>query len=213
MRLLFVAAAAAAFATVLACSKTESPATVDAGSSPVADAGADASALPYPLTQTCAQPTDAGNACSQCNQTHCCQSRAKVLPSSVDPLIDCMALCASDGGTKPEDDCQKKCLDGDPNQTIYLEQLACLTHHCSVECGNGGDPCLSCLTAQCPLESLACTLTPDCFYMTGCVSECASGDAACTEACYKKHAAAKTVIDNQSLCAQARCSTECTSKP
>lgn len=213
MRVVFLAVAATTFATVLACSRTESPAVVDAGTPASADAGLDASALPYPLTQTCAAPTDAGNACSQCNQANCCQSREKILPTSLDPLIDCMALCASDGGSKPQDDCQKRCLDGNPDQGIYLAHFACLEHHCSVECGDGGNPCLSCVTAKCPLEALACTTTPECVYMTSCAGECADGDAACTEACYRKHAAAKTVVDNQTFCAQARCATECKRKP
>ncbi|NOU29756.1 MAG: hypothetical protein HOO96_17765 [Polyangiaceae bacterium] len=213
MRVVFLAVAATTFTALLACSKVESPAVVDAGRAPSADAGTDASTLPYPLTQTCAEPTDAGNACSQCNQANCCQSREKILPTSVDPLIDCMSVCSTDAGSKPEDDCQKRCLDGNPNQGIYLEQFACLMHHCSTECGGGANPCVACTNAQCPLESLACTTTPDCFYMTSCSAACDRGDVVCTEACYKKHGAAKKVIDDQTLCAQARCATECTPKP
>lgn len=217
MRVVFMALAATSFATVLACSKTESSVAVDAGKEPSTDAGtdagSDASTLPYPLTQTCAEPTDAGNACSSCNQTHCCQSREKILPTSVDPLIACMELCSTDAGTKPQDDCQKRCLDGNPNQGIFLDQFACLTQHCSVDCGGGGNPCTSCMTAKCPLETLACNTTPDCFYMSSCAAACDRGDAVCTEACYKKHAAAKKAIDDQTLCAQARCASECTPKP
>ncbi len=194
---------------VLACSKPEERAEVDAGRGPGADAGSDASTLPYPLTQTCAAPTDAGNACSACNQTNCCQSRAKILPSSVDALVACMEVCNGDAGTKPSDDCQKRCLDGDPHQADYLEQFACLSQNCVKECDDGGKPCVNCMRAQCPLEVLACNTTPECFYMNACGGECGDGDLACTEACYRKHAAAKKVIDDQALCVQARCAAEC----
>ncbi len=195
-------------ALALACSNPQDRSDVDAGRASSADATApDASALPYPLTQTCAPPTDAGEACSLCKRTYCCQSHEKVLARSFDPLFACVSACE---GQSLEDDCQKRCLDGNPHQADYLEQFACLMQNCSVECGDGGDPCTSCMSAQCPLEAMACTMTPECFYTNACNKSCADDDLACFEACSRKHAAGKKAIDDKTLCSQARCRVECT---
>ncbi len=168
-----------------------------------ADAGP---ALPYPLTQQCATPTDAGDGCGQCKQEKCCLSREKILPAAVDPLIDCMAAC---DGKPAQDDCQAACFAAAPQyEGAYREQFACLFHNCQATCGGGGNACTHCIENHCALENMACSLDRNCFLGNTCSTAC-NGSAACTEACYKKFSVNPKLVEDLVLCAQGFCQAEC----
>jgi hypothetical protein len=161
--------------------------------------------LPYPLTQQCA-PATAEGACRQCQVNRCCESRAKILPDAVSPLIDCMTACTRQ---TMRDDCEAACFAASPEYvSMYLEHFTCLLHNCTTECGERQNPCILCMQAYCARESAACTLDRTCFLAQACGGEC-DGSVACNARCGDKYRSTLTLQENEILCGKGFCRAEC----
>jgi len=221
MRLVYIAAAIAVgpvLAAGFACSSHGSEPSpqaeggADAADAPdAADAGDAASALPYPLDQVCSptSPADA-SVCRQCQYQRCCDSRARLFATDAGTaLVSCIAQSGCNS------DCISGCLADAPGENAhYLENYACVVNRCPTECSDQPDrpdTCVLCTESQCPQDSLACSLSRDCFLFQTCEAECLK-DASCFSTCAARYPAGEKLRSRGLLCAMNRCAQECATK-
>jgi hypothetical protein len=170
------------------------------------------------LHQMCAPVMDP-DACHQCSRNHCCVTDATCRASA-----DCMAYkscfkaCGSgawdDGGAYvagPPDggSCEEMCYQPNPNGlAAFSGWLACLSVYCADIGACGGQPqdsCAQCKNAMCGDQIAENEGTVDGFLAGGCISQCASTDVACVNACWTKYPNAKAADDALLLCVLQKC--------
>lgn len=226
MRLFVIAAALTAGAVLAAagaCSSpgSETPQAAESGADAAegVDAAEAAPGLPYPLGQACA-PTNHPDAtvCRACLYRHCCDSRARLFATAAGAaLVSCTQPTAADGGALPCDtDCLAGCLAAAPptDSTHYLENVACAVHQCPTECGphpDQKDACVLCTEVECTQDSLACSLSRDCFLFQACRVEC-DDDAICINRCAAGYPAGEKLSSRVVLCGINRCAKDCVPK-
>ncbi len=199
----------ASLAALLAmgCSSPEPSQPTDASTADAADASADA-APSDPLHQVC-PPLSLPNACDQCQQGTCCNTR-----SAFFAYPNAKAFLTCYGPKSCDDTCEAACFAKYPELTqAFLEHLACFSMRCGDVCAEpprAFTPCESCTYDKCQKESLACSLSLDCTLFASCAENCT--DQPCRAACATKYPNAATTANPLETCGLTRCAQECKNK-
>jgi hypothetical protein len=163
------------------------------------------------LNQVCPPGPPQEDACGQCAEDKCCESRHAFRASPEAELVrQCVVACSE---TSPgSQDCLVDCYTADPGPALlWRSYQACRGILCPVPCQSGAatDPCAACQVRRCGDSLVAALTVADYFRYSTCIGAC-NGSVSCISQCRAAASPeAVTAYANTTLCDLQRCYAAC----
>lgn len=168
------------------------------------------------LGQTCSASTEQ-KACAQCDDTHCCETRAalRASPAAL-AYSECVLTCWDDPSTIVIDtdagisgplSCEEHCdsvhHDG---VALWAENLACREQYCIESCsGTPASDCDRCISDRCAAEETDLVGSAAGTLFLGCISTCSFDDSFCQNICRARYPTVAPDFAAVSDCMIAKC--------